>query len=128
MKAVLSAFLDVHAQIKVNTAQKNMTRLSLVISITGLSTDKNKERDDRTARPTERVDFGQFGEPIIAQLWPADIPPTLCTHIIYAFADIPVGNNTIVPTEWNDISILYPAMMEVRPVFRFSIKSSSSIG
>ena len=57
-------------------------------------------------------------DPLKAQFWPADIPPTLCTHIIYAFADIPEGNNTIVSTEWNDISILYPAVMELRPVFR----------
>ena len=128
MKAVQSAFLDAHAQIKANIAQKNMTRSSLVISITGLSIDKNKEREHQTARPAGRVDHGRSGEPKIAQLWPADIPPTLCTHIIYAFADIPVGNNTIIPTEWNDISILYPAMMEVRHVFRFTIKSCSLIG
>ena len=98
-------------------AQKNMTKSLLVISITGHNIAKNKERDPRTvAKAIFLVNWSK--DPLKAQFWPADIPPTLCTHIIYAFADIPEGNNTIVPTEWNDISILYPAVMELRPVFR----------
>ena len=97
-------------------AQKNMTKSLLVISITGHNIAKNKERDPRTVA---KAIFGELVQGSLkAQFWPADIPPTLCTHIIYAFADIPEGNNTIVPTEWNDISILYPAVMELRPVFR----------
>jgi len=33
---------------------------------------------------------------------PEDIDPHLCTHIIYAFAE--VTGNTITPYEWNDES------------------------
>ena len=45
---------------------------------------------------------------------PADLPPHLCTHYVYAFAKIPTGSNHIEPYEWNDISSLYPAMMALK--------------
>ena len=39
---------------------------------------------------------------------PSDLPADLCTHIVYSFAKIPQGTNTLEPYEWNDISALYP--------------------
>ncbi|CAH1794860.1 unnamed protein product [Owenia fusiformis] len=39
-----------------------------------------------------RVGFGQF--------WPEDIDANLCTHIIYAFANL--SGTNIIPREWND--------------------------
>ena len=99
-------------------AQNNMTKSLLVTSITGHNIAKNKARDSRSVAKVQTSFLVNWSkDPLKAQFWPADIPPTLCTHIIYAFADIPEGNNTIVPTEWNDISILYPAVMEIRSVF-----------
>ena len=37
-----------------------------------------------------------------AKFVPEDIDPTLCTHIVYAFAVIKGG--VIAPYEWNDVS------------------------
>ena len=126
-KIIKSAFLVVLAHIKMNIAQNNMTKSLLVTSITGHNIAKNKARDSRSVAKVQTSFFDELKDPLKAQFWPADIPPTLCTHIIYAFADIPEGNNTIVPTEWNDISILYPAVMEIRSVFR-SAPYSALIG
>lgn len=117
-KIIQSAFLVVLAHIKMIIAQNNMTKSLLVTSITGHNIAKNKARDSRSVAKVQTSFLVNWSkDPLKAQFWPADIPPTLCTHIIYAFADIPEGNNTIVPTEWNDISILYPAVMEIRSVF-----------
>lgn len=41
--------------------------------------------------------------PGIASFFPEDIDPTLCSHIIYAFADM-VGNR-LAPIEWNDFDL-----------------------
>ena len=102
-----------------------MTKSLLVTSITGHNIAKNKARDSRSVAKVQTSFLVNWSkDPLKAQFWPADIPPTLCTHIIYAFADIPEGNNTIVPTEWNDISILYPAVMEIRSVFRSALYSA----
>ena len=124
-KIIQSAFLVVLAHIKMIIAQNNMTKSLLVTSITGHNIAKNKARDSRSVAKVQTNFLVNWSkDPLKAQLWPADIPPTLCTHIIYAFADIPEGNNTIVPTEWNDISILYPAVMEIRSVFRSALYSA----
>ena len=45
---------------------------------------------------------------------PTDLPSKLCTHYVYAFAKIPTGQNILYPYEWNDISALYPAMMNLK--------------
>ena len=45
---------------------------------------------------------------------PSDIPADLCTHIVYSFAKIPEGTNTLEPYEWNDISALYPSIMSLK--------------
>ena len=45
---------------------------------------------------------------------PSDLPPHLCTHYVYAFAKIPTGANYLEPYEWNDIQVLYPAMMALK--------------
>ena len=33
--------------------------------------------------------------------FPKDVDPSLCTHVIYAFAQIGAGH-TLAPIEWND--------------------------
>lgn len=47
---------------------------------------------------------------------PSNIDPFLCTHIVHAFAKIvnPSSNPGLGPYEWNDETILYPAIQKLK--------------
>ena len=49
-----------------------------------------------------------------AKHFPKDVPANLCTHLVYSFAKIPQGQNTLEPYEWNDIDRLYPEIMSLK--------------
>ena len=44
----------------------------------------------------------------------SDLPSDLCTHYIYAYAKISDEGNTIATYEWDDISVGYPAIMQLK--------------
>lgn len=39
----------------------------------------------------------------IGKFWPENIDPYLCTHLIFAFADIAEGGKGLEPNNWNDL-------------------------
>ena len=60
------------------------------------------------------TNWAQYRTHEAAKHFPSDIPADLCTHIVYSFAKIPPGTNTLEPYEWNDIDVLYPATMALK--------------
>lgn len=59
------------------------------------------------------INWAQYRNGAAKQL-PSDLDPNLCTHYVYSFAKIPQGSNKLEPYEWNDISALYPGMMQLK--------------
>ena len=59
------------------------------------------------------TNWAQYRDGLARQL-PKDLPPHLCTHYVFAFAKIPMGQNRLEAVEWNDISELYPGMMALK--------------
>jgi len=58
---------------------------------------------------------------------PSDLPADLCTHIVFASAQIPNGENTLEPYETNDISELYPATAALKQQ-NTALKVTLSVG
>uniref|UniRef100_A0A6I8PF79 GH18 domain-containing protein n=1 Tax=Ornithorhynchus anatinus TaxID=9258 RepID=A0A6I8PF79_ORNAN len=55
--------------------------------------------------------WAQF-RPTPAWLLPKDLDPTLCTHLVYAFASM--HHNRITAHEWNDEAVLYPQLNSLK--------------
>jgi len=86
---------------------------------TGITTTTTKSQSTSTSGQSEKIivcyftNWAQYrtGD---ATHFPKDVPADLCTHLVYSFAKIPQGTNTIEPYEWNDISALYPQIMSLK--------------
>ena len=72
------------------------------------------------------TNWAQYREGLARQV-PEDLPPYLCTHYVFAFAKIPLGQNKLQAVEWNDISQLYPSMMALKNQ-NPSLKISLAVG
>jgi len=59
------------------------------------------------------TNWAQYRNPASVKQRPRDIPADLCTHIVYAFAKIPTGQNDLEGYEWNDVE-MYAEMMTLK--------------
>ena len=59
------------------------------------------------------TNWAQYRTPASVQQRPRDLPADLCTHIVYSFAQIPAGQNTLATYEWNDVQ-MYAEMMTLK--------------
>lgn len=50
--------------------------------------------------------------PGLASIWPQDLDPFLCTHLVFAFAS--VNNNQLVAKDLQDEQILYPEFNKLK--------------
>jgi len=52
------------------------------------------------------TNWSQYGPPGTPKFFPANIDPTLCSHVLFAFANINITENQLTTIEWNDETLL----------------------